>query len=139
MLKSVGNRPDGVQGGAGEDQVDVFSRRKTQPVVMIKPQKVGVKEQADQDSQDPNVQSPSKTITTPSKKAVPMKMASLDVLPDLDIDLSRLHSKTPMTPLARALLGGCNWHATLCTATDGSKGGMKQTMTLDEYKRRMGS
>lgn len=130
MLNNVSSRPDGAAGG-GEDVVDVFSRRKTQPMVMIKPQKVGVREDA---PGGPTGASPVKA--TPTKSAVRRPASAAD-LEGLRVDLSLLQTQAPMNRMARALLGGRAWRSTLCTGQgDGAAG--RRPLTLNDYKRRQG-
>lgn len=130
MLNNVSSRPEGAAGG-GEDVVDVFSRRKTQPMVMIKPQKVGVRDDA---PARPAGASPTKATPTKAPMRRPASAADLE---GLRVDLSLLQTQNPMGHMARTLLGGRAWRSTLCTAhADGAAG--RRPLTLNDYKRRQG-
>lgn len=132
MLNNVSSRPEGTAGG-GEDSVDIFSRRKTQPMVMIKPQKVGVR---DVMPAQPVGVSPTKATPTKTAMRRPPSMADLE---GLRVDLSLLQTHVRMGKVARSLLGGRSWKATLCTAHDDGPGAAgRRPLTLNDYKRRQG-
>lgn len=135
MLQNVSNRPEGAR--LAEDETnDVFSRRKTRPVVYFAPAQ-HIKAQGEQQEAAPAPQRQA-TPSNAKKQREAAQASDRDGAQELGIDLGllELHGKVPSVALE---LLGRGWKDTLShVGKGGTQGRPGKVLTLNDYKRRQG-